>query len=204
MARVAVLDANVLWPQYLRDTLLTAAQFDLYRAHWSERILEELGNSLTREGRATPERVNWLLQEMQRNFPGFTVTGYEYLIASMTNHEKDRHVLAAAVHVGADSIVTFNVKDFPPASRDPYYIDLDTPDEFLTALWQDDANRMARALVRMAGRFKNPPYTVQQLTGEILRRHAPTFAELALASSELEIAVQAERDGVPVPELRLF
>jgi predicted nucleic acid-binding protein len=34
------------------------------------------------------------------------VTGYESLIGSMTNHPKDRHVLAAAVAGRADVLVT--------------------------------------------------------------------------------------------------
>lgn len=42
MARIAVLDANVLWPQYLRDTLLRAAAFDMYRGAWTDRILNEI------------------------------------------------------------------------------------------------------------------------------------------------------------------
>lgn len=46
MARVAVLDANVLWPQYLRDCLLRASIADLYRAAWTDRIIEEMRRSL--------------------------------------------------------------------------------------------------------------------------------------------------------------
>ena len=34
----------------------------------------------------------------------------------MTNHPKDRHVLATAVRTGAQTIVTFNLKDFPEAA----------------------------------------------------------------------------------------
>lgn len=204
MARIAVLDANVLWPQYLRDALLSAASFDLYQGHWTEQILEEMRASILRKGRKTQERANWTLEEMRRGFPHFMVSGHEFLIPLMTNHEKDRHVLAAAVHAGADTIVTFNQKDFPPASREPHCIELDTPDEFLMDLWVGSTHRMARALVKMAGRLKKPPYTVQELVGDILCRQAPTFAEQALASGELETAVQAEQDGVPLPQFRLF
>jgi len=35
----------------------------------------------------------------------------------MTNQEKDRHVLAAAVRARAEVIVTYNTKDFPRVSR---------------------------------------------------------------------------------------
>jgi hypothetical protein len=31
----------------------------------------------------------------------------------------DRHVLAVAIHIGADYIVTFNLDDFPAAQLDP-------------------------------------------------------------------------------------
>jgi hypothetical protein len=38
----------------------------------------------------------------------------------MTNHPKDRHVLAAAVRTGAQTIVTFNLKDLPEAVLAPW------------------------------------------------------------------------------------
>jgi len=204
MVRVAVLDANVLWPQYLRDALLSAAAFDLYRGHWTESILREMRDSRVSKGNMSAERADSTLTVMRETFPHFMITGYEPLIPLMTNDEKDRHVLAAAVHAGADTIVTFNTRDFSPASRAPYCIGVDTPDEFLTDLWIGNTSRMARALVQMANRLKKPPYTVQQLIGDRLRKPAPTFARLALASGDLERAVRDEHDGVPIPPFRIL
>ena len=49
----------------------------------------------------------------------------------MKNHPKDRHVLAAAVRTGAQTIVTFNLKDFPAEALAPWNIVAQSPDEFL-------------------------------------------------------------------------
>ncbi|MGD0830917.1 MAG: hypothetical protein ABR907_08245 [Terracidiphilus sp.] len=49
----------------------------------------------------------------------------------MANHPKDRHVLAAAVRCGAQTIVTLNLKDFPEAALSPWDAVAQSPDEFL-------------------------------------------------------------------------
>jgi hypothetical protein len=43
---VVVLDANVLFPFTLRDTLLRAAAAGFYQARWSSRILDEMTRNL--------------------------------------------------------------------------------------------------------------------------------------------------------------
>jgi len=45
-------------------------------------------------------------------FPAASADGYEHLIGDMDNHPKDRHAAAAAVHIGAAALVTYNVCDF--------------------------------------------------------------------------------------------
>jgi hypothetical protein len=50
------------------------------------------------------------------------VEGHEDLVSAMTNHPKDRHVLAAAVRCTAEVIVTHNLKDFPRTALEPYSI----------------------------------------------------------------------------------
>ena len=48
---VAVLDACVLYPLPLRDTLLSVAEAGLYEARWSERILDEVERNLVADER---------------------------------------------------------------------------------------------------------------------------------------------------------
>jgi hypothetical protein len=40
---IVVVDANVLFPLMLRDTMLRAAAADFYQLRWSEEILDESG-----------------------------------------------------------------------------------------------------------------------------------------------------------------
>lgn len=201
MAFIALLDANVLWPQALRDTLTRLAIHDLYRAAWTDKILDEMGNSLLREHTKTPEQVQRTRVRMTEGCPHVLVEDYEDLMPAMTNDPKDRHVLAAAVRVNADSIVTLNVKDFPDAALEPYGIEVQTPDEFLTGLWISDQDLIARVLIEQAKALKKPPLSVFELA-KGLGRHAPEFSQSVLSSGVLEhVLEQANRD-VPPPLYR--
>lgn len=96
-----MLDANVLVPNALRDTLLRAAEAGLYDVRWSATALAELEHTLL--ARILPahperaERVRRLLAAMRAAFPLATVVEDEAVVASLTNDSADRHVLAAAV-----------------------------------------------------------------------------------------------------------
>src|SRR3954469_22220568 len=123
-----VLDANVLYPFSLRDTLLRAASEGLFQLYWSDQILEEARRSLVSSGRMTDDRAARLRSVMEEAFPEAMVTGHEPLIAAMKNDEKDRHVVAAAVKAGAQVIVTSNLKHFREL---PEGIEAQSPDDFL-------------------------------------------------------------------------
>lgn len=131
MAFPALLDTCVLFPQYLNDTLLTQADAGLFRPLWSGGILAELGRVLERETEMTLEQVEHRLGRMRAAFLDAEVTGYEHLVDGMTNHAKDRHVLAAAVRANVEVIVTDNVKDFPDEALKTFDIQAVTADNFL-------------------------------------------------------------------------
>jgi predicted nucleic acid-binding protein len=128
---VAVLDTCVLAPMPLCDTLLRLAEEPaLYTPKWSADILRELRSTLQRMG-YTPGQADRRIAAMTGAFEDAKVEDYEPLIDAMTNHPKDRHVLAAAVRCEAQVIITFNVKDFGPDSVKPHGLAVCTPDEFL-------------------------------------------------------------------------
>lgn len=168
-----VLDANVLYPFTLRDTLLRAAGADLFQVYWSQQILHEATRNLVVNDVMTEDKAQRLAAAMTSAFPEAEVTDYESLIASMKNDEKDRHVAAAAVKVGAQVIVTENVRDF----RDlPNGLEAQTADDFLCNLFELNPELVVSLLGEQAGALRAPPSTFEQLI-ERLRHIAPNFAK---------------------------
>lgn len=168
-----VLDANVLFPFSLRDTLLRAADAGYYQLYWSGEILEEARRNLVGREVISDAQAERLFSTMRGAFPEATVTDYESLIDGMPNHEKDRHVLAAAVKAGAQLIVTFNTKDFRPL---PDGIEVQTPGAFLADILDLDPVGVIELLRRQAWALKRPPKTFDQLL-DGLAKSVPRFVE---------------------------
>jgi predicted nucleic acid-binding protein len=169
-----VLDACVLFSAPLRDTLLRAADANLYRPHWSVEILNEVRRSLVATRRATKAKAQHLVDEMIRYFPEAAVTAYEHLVPVMTNHEGDRHVLAAAVVSGARVVVTHNLRHFPDDALTPYGIQVQPPDEFLTGLFDLAPDAMAQIIRQQANALTRPVSTVDRVLDR-LSLDAPDF-----------------------------
>ena len=174
--RGVVLDVCVLFPAALRDTLLRAAAAGLYRVRWSKPILEEVRRNLVDSGRTTELQAEWLLATMGEFFPEAAVTGFESLIDQMTNHPKDRHVLAA-VAADARLIVSHNLRDFPRRALIPVGVAAQSPDVFLTRLLERRPGHMLEIISRQAHALRTPPMTVAEVLDD-LALHAPRFAAL--------------------------
>ncbi len=130
--RIAILDACVLVQAPLRDTLLRLAEPPvLYEPRWSDEIITEMKRALEKQIGLPPAKTAYLERELRRHFEDSWVTGVERLVHKMANDPKDRHVLAAAVQAGAQWIVTFNKRHFPPVSTTPWNIVAVGPSAFL-------------------------------------------------------------------------
>ncbi len=177
MAYSVVLDACVLYPASLRDTLLRFAYAEFYDVLWSTRILDEAERNLIAHGRVSAEGARRLRGKMAEAFDGACVgaAAIAGLESAMSNDPKDRHVLAAAVASQAQAVVTMNLKDFPETASAPYGIEILHPDEFLVVLYGLDSELAVDIITRQAGALRNPPLTVVDLL-EKLAVTVPTFA----------------------------
>ena len=171
MVTIAVLDANVLFPMILRDTLLRIAAAGCFRAHWSDRILDEMARNLIEKHRITPEQAERLVAQLVKAFPEAKVDDWEDLEGAMPNDPKDRHVAAAAATVGATFIVTANLKDF---IRLPMGMQAVTPDAFLLKRFLEMPEEILAAMRKQAGGYRNPAATIDELL-DWLARDLPTF-----------------------------
>lgn len=178
MAPVYVLDACVLYPVVLRDLLLTLGALEAFEPRWTTTILDEMiRNVLADHPRIDPAQFEArVVGAMQRAFPGAGVAGFEQLTDQMDNDPKDRHVAAAAVHVGAAALVTYNLRDFDSAQLRRHRISVLTPTAVVAQLAAREPSVVALALREMAARKRRPPMTPSDVVDAIARQQG--FAEL--------------------------
>jgi predicted nucleic acid-binding protein len=131
-----ILDACVLANFAVCDLFLRLAEAPrLYVPRWSAEILEEVRRTQL-EQLEWPERLaaSWQ-REVAKAFPDSCVVGYEHLVPMLTNDEKDRHVLAAAIQGGVSVIVTFNLRDFPSEALAQWKVEAVHPQDYLLTLY---------------------------------------------------------------------
>lgn len=164
MAFVVVYDACVLYPASIRDLLLRLAGTGMFRARWTERILDECFRNLVAARPDLEGKLDRTRRLMEQAIPDAMVAGYEALADKLTLPDADdRHVLAAAVRSGAQVIVTTNLKDFPATALAPYDVEAQHPDTFVLHLLSLDAGAVARTVAAQAASLKNPPMSRGEL-----------------------------------------
>lgn len=132
MRFVVVFDACVLHPAPLRDFLMRLATAGLFSAKWTDTIHEEWMRSVLTQRPDLADALQRTRALMDQAVPDCLVEGYEALIPGLRLPDPDdRHVLAAAICAGAQTIVTHNLTDFPDEALRPYGIEAIDPDTFV-------------------------------------------------------------------------
>ena len=174
---VVFLDANVLYPFRMRDALFRFAEAGLFRARWSQDVIEEWRGALIRNKPQLRESVERQVLAMNAAFPEACVTGYDSLIQALHLPDADdRHVLAAAIVADAEHIVTENLKDFPPQALDPFGISAVTADDFLESTFEAHTPDAVAALRTMRRAYSAPPMTPREFIFDLQTRGLPKTA----------------------------
>jgi predicted nucleic acid-binding protein len=131
-------DANVLYSAALRDILIELAVARVIRLHWSEAVLDELDKAIL-SARPTTSKVRLASRRTAMNaaLPDANVVPApgRALMAKLPD-PNDQHVLAAALDGGCTTLLTFNLRDFPPEQLALEEADIAAvhPDAFLLTL----------------------------------------------------------------------
>lgn len=131
-----LLDACILANYAVCNLYLRLAEKPyLFLPKWSPDILNEVYNTHIHK-LDWPEELATSFQNAVRNaFPEAMIRNYHELIPTMTNDEKDRHVLAAAVKGKLNLIITFNLKDFKEKDLSKWSIKAVHPQDYLLTLY---------------------------------------------------------------------
>jgi hypothetical protein len=176
---IAVYDACVLYPNFLRDFLVRLAihgrAHGVLRAKWTGRIHREWIRAVLRQRPELRVALKRTRQLMDRHVRGCRVRGYERWEQRLTLPDEDnRHVLAAALACVADVIVTFNTTDFPPAILTPFHVVAVEPDTFIYQLMESGIVASAAADHRAS--LTRPPLSASDYLNLLIRNRLPATA----------------------------
>jgi predicted nucleic acid-binding protein len=165
----AIIDACVLYSAPVRDLVVRLAQAGLLEARWSNEIHEEWIRSLLKANpRVTRERLNRTRSLMDAAIRDCVVTGHMQFVDSLALPDpEDRHVLAAAIHSGAELIVTFNLSDFPLPFLAPHGVVARHPDELFFELLERTPDEFCAAARFQRLALGNTPMTVEEFLAKL-------------------------------------
>lgn len=181
MAFTVLYDTCALYPNTQRNLLIRLARSGMVRARWSATILEELDRALGERAIPSDKRQR-LFELMNAAVPDCLVREFEPLMGDLKLPDPDdRHVLAAAIKVGAQVIVTDNLADFPDDALAPWSIEAKAPDDFVLDLIDFDARVVYACVQQIVDERRNPPQSFEEVLGQLERSGlVESVAELRL------------------------
>lgn len=177
-----LLDACVLFPTVMRETLLSVAAQGLFQPCWSPRIMEEWARAARKIGPEGETIARGEIALLGAHWPGVSFEpGQADLMRLWLPDENDVHVLAAAIAASADLILTLNAKDFPRAILREEGLKRAAPDEFLMSLYMQRPDAVAEAVEGVRHRAETLSGEVQEVRRLLKKARLPRLGK-ALAS----------------------
>lgn len=179
MGRVLA-DSDVLFPFSLMDLLLALSEDSVHEMIWTDDLLDEWERVIVGKEKRSPASAAQVTRTVREFFHDSEVerAEYEHLIDEMPGKDPDDHVhMAAAVVRRPCTILTNNVKDFPPkplAKRGVRVIDVDT---YLCEIASELPDEMVATVVRLAAEKSKPTKTPHGMLEDLAHAGVPRFAE---------------------------
>ena len=182
----AVLDANVLFSNYVRDTLLSIAEHEGFYPKWSAEIEREWTENLSRKFlNISLDRAKKTASVMNEFFPEALVENLRKLPPELALPDADDlHVLACALTANVKQIVTFNLKDFPESVVGDLGLRVIHPDAFLLFLHRLFPERVRAGVMGMLSRYEKPPLDLKDFGQRMVKSGLPSFAKLVQSFDE--------------------
>lgn len=165
--------ANVLANFAVCDLYLRLAEKPrLVLPKWTNQILDEVHRTHVEQLGWDQTLADTFRKAVTKSFPEAFISGYEDLVPLMTNDQKDRHVLAAAVREKLDIIITFNLKDFKPGDLEKWNVRALHPQDYLLTIYSMNPQVVIMKLNQIARKKE------EELEGTIIRfgKALPAFS----------------------------
>jgi hypothetical protein len=159
----------------------------LVRAKWTDTILDEVVDALRKNlPDISDEKTSRLRERMNGAVRDCLVIGYEPLIEILDLPDPDdRHVLAAAIKVNAEVIVTRNLRDFPKATLATWGIKAKSPDGFVRDQIGIEPQAVWACVQQIVDSRTERPVTIDDVLDELARDGlVESVAALRLSESE--------------------
>jgi predicted nucleic acid-binding protein len=185
---VALVDATDLFPQDQRDLLVQVALDGMYRMVWSEMVLQETACAIHRRlrgrdglsQRTKTERMLGLLTDALTAVDAGTSADEDAIRSRIdamgqdpaqwgTSDPDDRHVIAAAVAGGTDTLVTSDGRFDAAFCTSAFDLRVIDADDFLVDVFAQAGDQQVHAsLDALARRWKRPaPFSRAQVIGRL-------------------------------------
>jgi hypothetical protein len=175
-------DANALYASAPRDILIELALEAVITLRWSPDVLDELARALVNtRPEYTPDKARRLVAAMTAALPDALVLPPEPPIISINLPDADdAHVVLAAHHGGCETILTFNLDDFPASALTRLQPPLTPlhPDAFLVDMLASHPVPVLSVIERVRQNLRTPPMSVAQYADSLARSALPQTAEL--------------------------
>lgn len=166
----AFIDACALAGALKRNLLLSLAEAEFFRVRWSNSVLDETEQAIERIllEKGAPDAHDRAMRaraSMKAAFEDAMVSEFDKFLCVCEGlpDPNDAHVLAAALKTQAATIVTDNLKHFPPEFVTPLNIEVRSTDAFIADTIMLDTGRAVAAIRKMRMRFNRPEKTPEML-----------------------------------------